>query len=317
MKRLGVFPAHPDLTTGPPACQSIEPMRSLTRRVRHAERSIRTQCGSGIRGTGIAARPGQGGVLRISPNMSRSLLLAHPSVPMARFTPARRRATRAKPDASFGLDSGTVHHRCPGLGTGRSRPHRAGSCARRWVVVDRPSRSAGPSGRTPCSRRPIRHFLRRLVQMDMHRDGAELDGACMRFERLASPNFRVGCVRRERCRAGPRQEFIVHRRRVRNTRLRGGATRLRSISAIPDHWRETVTSVKCACTSREEANSRAAGGVPPHCLSPAIGPDRRRRARSPALMALASAGRCAATARSRAAGRPDRASTSSGCAYAR
>ena len=45
--------------------------------------------------------------VRISPNMSRSLLLAQPSLPNARFTPAASSfAAGQNPDASFRFDSG-------------------------------------------------------------------------------------------------------------------------------------------------------------------------------------------------------------------
>ena len=54
--------------------------------------------------------------VRISPNMSRSLLLAQPSVPMATVTPARSSAQAGQnPDASLRLDSGQCTTATPAL----------------------------------------------------------------------------------------------------------------------------------------------------------------------------------------------------------
>ena len=90
--------------------------------------------------------------VRVSPNMSRSLLLAQPSVPMARFTPAFSSAQAGqKPEASLRLDSG----QCTTL-TPRSA-HRWISASVSWVMctaisrsLTRPSRSSRASGRWPC-----------------------------------------------------------------------------------------------------------------------------------------------------------------------
>ena len=90
--------------------------------------------------------------VRVSPTMSRSLLDAQPSVPMARFTPARSSAHAGqKPEASLRFDSG----QCTTL-TPRSA-HRWISASVSWVMctairrsLNRPRRSIRAIGRCPC-----------------------------------------------------------------------------------------------------------------------------------------------------------------------
>ena len=95
--------------------------------------------------------------VRISLNMSRSLLLAAPSVPRATLTPAATsRPTGQKPEASFRFDSGQWTTLAP------ARANSSTSSSSTWVMwtatrvgESRPSPSSRSMGRVPCRLSPM------------------------------------------------------------------------------------------------------------------------------------------------------------------
>ena len=143
--------------------------RASRRAARHAPASPRAS-----RATALASSA----AVRISSSRSRRLLLAAPSVPRHRFTPARCAALR--PARSRSPASGWT--------TGNARPSSRG-CASSWISSScrwtactairlgpsRPSRRSRSSGRTPCSASERSISSLGLVHVHVHRQ-VELGG---------------------------------------------------------------------------------------------------------------------------------------------
>ena len=108
--RSARFRAHRDARRRDrPACPRRSSRRGRRCRARVAPFSV-AACSAKAASNALASPDtplASNAAVRVSPNMSRSLLLAQPSVPMARLTPARRSFSAGQnPLASLRLDSG-------------------------------------------------------------------------------------------------------------------------------------------------------------------------------------------------------------------
>ena len=299
---------------------SIEPTQML-----EAQRARAAQRGRAQRAGGVAARthprpppwPAARRV-RVSPNMSRSLLLAAPSVPIARFTPARRSlSTGQKPEASLRLDSG----QCTTL-TPRSA-HSSISASVSWVMctairrsLTRPSRSRRASGRWPCC--CCDSATSCAVSCTWQCTGTSSWSASMRMRSKLASRHGVRRVRRERgCDQRIVAPLVVHFAgavEIFVGRLRPGRGKV-------DHRQADASAEAVALVSRglhvgEEVVLVAAGGAAAQHFGDGQG--RRRRRRTPGRSPRPRSARCGPAATASAADRRRRrASGSSGCGCGR